>query len=537
MSDEAPEARGRLSRLLDAVEERTGARTLFRWIAEEPLPGGARWAYVFGSVLVALLGAQMLSGVALAFDYAPTVAAAHASVARIMAAVPLGPIVRGMHHYGATFLVVGLVAHLVQVALAGAYRRPREANWLTGLGLALLVFGFAFTGYLLPWDETAYYATRVGLNIASSTPGLGPPLAAVLQGGSVMGNLTLTHFYVVHVIVLPALLLGLLAIHLALFRRHGVTVREARAARAEPHGAVATGRSALLERFWPHQAAYDGMAMAAAVVALVVVAALVPSPLGDKADPSVAFDARPEWYFLWLFQLLHIFVPPFDWVATMAIPGLVLAFLALLPWMDHGRDPSVRSRRMPLMGLAGVLGGIGALTLYAALAPEPAKASADTASSAPEARRAVTVSPLEAGMLYGEKCTECHLRSGGPNDPDAPDFREADFARMGRQHYDELVKSVKEGGDIMPPFGDELSDAQIHAILDQIVLKFADAPRAPAEPPGRKKRTQRDGDAGGASQAEGASSSGGASQPQGASQTEGASAAAGASGASGASGP
>jgi ubiquinol-cytochrome c reductase cytochrome b subunit len=469
-----------MRRFIDGLEERTGIRAAWRHFADEPIQGGARFAYVFGSLLVGLLAMQFLSGLVLSADYAPSVASAHASVARLMDPdlSPLGWLVRAIHHHGASFLVVVLVAHLVQVAVHGAYRKPREINWITGLLLGLLIFGFAFTGYLLPWDETAYYATRVGLNIMASMPVVGPPMAAILQGGDVMGNLTLTRFYAIHVLVLPATLLGLLAIHLILFRRHGVTPKPGRDEKD----------LASREPFWPHQAVRDAVAIFVMLAGLVAFAAWQGAPLGAKADPSAPFDARPEWYFLWLFQLLHWFEPPLDWIATMGIPGAMAAFLFLLPWIDRSSDPRPDARKLALGGLGIILISVGSLT-YSAIREEPPGGAAADAADEPVAVAAASMAPLEIGMIYGEKCTECHHRTGAPNDPDAPDFRDPEFARMGRANYADLVKAIQEGGEIMPAFAEELTNAQIRALLDQIVLRFHETNPLPAgdasdSPPG-----------------------------------------------------
>ena len=159
-----------------AVEERTGALSAWKWLAGEKVRGGARWAYVGGSLLAGLLLAQAATGIVLALDYAPTTDSAWESTKRIMDGGVWGPLIRGLHHHGATFLVLALVLHVSQVVLFGAYKKPREASWWTGLVLGLLILGFAFTGYLLPWDQTAYWACTVGADMLGLIPGLGPAL-------------------------------------------------------------------------------------------------------------------------------------------------------------------------------------------------------------------------------------------------------------------------------------------------------------------------------------------------------------------------
>jgi ubiquinol-cytochrome c reductase cytochrome b subunit len=454
------------------LEERTGALTAWRHVADEPVHGGPRWAYVLGSVLLFLAAAQLLSGVALAFEYAPTTSAAWESLARVMdpGQSPWGRVVRGLHHHGASLMVIVLVAHVVQVALFGAHRRPREANWLTGMALGLVVLALGFTGYLLPWDQTAFYATRVGINIVRSTPVVGAPIAELLQGGPILGNLTLTRFYVLHVVLLPGALLLLVVVHLVLFRRHGVTARASGAtpARAEP--------------FWPRQALRDVLAMLAACALLLLAAWLLPVELGEKADPSRPFDARPEWYFLWLFQLLRWFEPPWELVGSLVIPGLVGLYFALQPWLDRRGPGEPRSRRPAFLGLLCALGGMALLTVQVvvgdALRAEAEPGGEEAAPVAP-----APISPVEAGMIYGERCTECHRIDGSPEDPDARDFRSPEFKRMARNDFQALVRAVQEGGDIMPAFEGELTPAQIHGVLTQVVLQFPELREAPGDAP------------------------------------------------------
>src|SRR5205814_8958625 len=190
-----------------------------RWFGER-VPGGARWVYVFGSALVFLLLAQIASGLALAMSYSASVPAAWASVARIESS-GLGHLLRGLHAQGATFLLAVASLHLLQTALFGAYRAPREMTWWLGLILLGILLAFCLTGSLLPWDERGYWATRVTLGIAGTAPMVGPALNTMLSGGQQFGNLTLTRFYAVHAMLLPLLLLVFAAAHVAAMRKHG----------------------------------------------------------------------------------------------------------------------------------------------------------------------------------------------------------------------------------------------------------------------------------------------------------------------------
>src|SRR5947209_4391157 len=206
-----------------AWESRTGWTKLKQLLFLEPLPGGSRWAAAFGSLLLFAFVVQVVTGILLSMNYAPSADSAWPSVNYIQNEVSLGRFIRAVHHWGSSAMVVLLLVHLVQVFVWGAYKKPRELTWMAGVLLLFCTLALAFTGYLLPWDQKAYWATKVGLGIMSTTPGIGDGLRALLQGGPNMGNLTLTRFFTVHAFLLPGLLILLVVIHLYLFRRHGVT--------------------------------------------------------------------------------------------------------------------------------------------------------------------------------------------------------------------------------------------------------------------------------------------------------------------------
>ncbi len=204
-------------------ESRTGWSLLKQVLFLEPLPGGSRWAAAFGSLLLFSFVLQVVTGVLLAMSYAPSVETAWPSVKYIQEEAALGGFIRAVHHWGSSAMVILLLAHLVQVFVWGAYKKPRELTWMVGVLLLACTLGLAFSGYLLPWDQKAYWATKVGLGIASTTPGIGDGLRTLLQGGPEMGNLTLTRFFAIHTFLLPGVVILLVVVHLYLFRRHGVT--------------------------------------------------------------------------------------------------------------------------------------------------------------------------------------------------------------------------------------------------------------------------------------------------------------------------
>ncbi len=341
------------SRAGDFLDERTGHRKLLAHLLDEPVTGGARWAYVFGSALLGTFLVQAITGVALMTSYAPSEKTAWASVHYIQFTQAGGWLVRGLHHHGAQAMVIVLAAHLLQVSLFGAYKKPREITWWVGLGLFAVVLGFALTGYLLPWDQKGYWATRVATNIAGTIPVVGEATQKLMQGGAEYGSLTLTRFYAVHVFVLPALLAGLVGLHVALFRKHGVTP-SAKADRKK------------VDLFFPKQVFRDVVAVLAIVVVIFVATWNEHgAPLDAPADPASDYPARPEWYFLALFQLLKYFHGPLEIVGTVVLPTVLGAYLFALPLLDRKPGTALRGRVGKLVPLALIGAGAVGLTLQA----------------------------------------------------------------------------------------------------------------------------------------------------------------------------
>jgi ubiquinol-cytochrome c reductase cytochrome b subunit len=320
-----------MSRLSDWCEARTGYRQIRRVLLDESLPPGTGWFFTLGSVLLALLGIQVATGAFLTLYYAPTPDHAYDSV-QFISSTRAGQLVRGLHHFGASFIVVVIVLHMLRVLVFGSHKPPRELTWLSGLALFGIVLGFALTGYLLPWDQRAYWATVVTINIARLAPLAGDAVAAVLQGGSTIGALTLTRWYAVHVIFLPAALALLVVVHLALMRRHGIS------------GPVRP-RAGASSTFYPFQAARDAAVVLVTLTALTLMAWRGMPPLESRADPTDAtYVPRPEWYFLGLFQLLKYFPGPWEVVGAIVIPTVLAGILALLPWIDRGPERHPRKR-------------------------------------------------------------------------------------------------------------------------------------------------------------------------------------------------
>lgn len=372
------------------LDDRTGYRRLQRHLLDEPLPAGTGWWFTLGSLLLFGLAVQVVTGIALALYYAPTPDHAWDSVRYITTTVRGGHVLRGLHHWGASLVVVAAVAHLVRVVAFGSYRRPREVNWLVGLALLHVILAFGLTGYLLPWDQRAYWATVVTINIARLTPFAGDALASLMQGGGTIGALTLTRWYTVHVMVLPVLLAGLVSLHLYLLRRHGIS-------------GPARRREGPAFPFYPYQAARDVTVALVAGVVLGVLAWSGAPALEPPADPAASdYVPRPEWYFLGLFELLKFFPGRLEVIGALVIPGLVMTGLALLPWLDRAGTREWRARRSVLSVFGAGLAAVCVLTVLGAM-------DAPAASNGGWHPREVAGVAL---IQDTDRCTRCHTEDG-----------------------------------------------------------------------------------------------------------------------------
>lgn len=395
--------------ILDHLEHRLGIRSAFvESMSGKRPPAGIGFLRCLGFAALTVLVLQFLSGIALALHYQPSVDLAYDSIRAFEQDIAYGRLVRGLHHYGASAFVVFVALHMLRVYFTGAYKAPREYTWLTGMGLLLLVLGFGFTGYLLPWDQKAYFATKVGCEIASDTPVVGAQVADMLRGGDEVGQGTLTRFYVIHVVLLPLGLLGLLGLHLYLIQRHSVA----------PPGLPVGVEGPKGPPYFPYHTFKEAVVGVVVALALFVVATLYPAELGDLANPAdTEFQPRPDWYFLGLFQLLKLF-PTNREIGTFYIPAAFVGILVLLPFVDRTRARHWKSRPIATLlgGLACIV--IVGLTAWGGLADRMAAKPDDAQQPAAEDEYKGPDMPMPRGLTNFErrgyqvvrqqKCIHCH---------------------------------------------------------------------------------------------------------------------------------
>lgn len=209
--------------IFDYLNTRLGFMSRHRRVMDKPVPLGLNYFYCFGGITFTLIIVQLLTGLFLSVHYTPSEAEAYRSIQRLHKTVPLGLVLRSMHHWTANLMVVMVILHMFRVFITGSYKNPRELNWIAGALLFAMTLSFGFTGYLLPWDQKAYWATVVGTNMLGSIPVIGPSLAAMVRGGVEVTGQTLLRFYSMHILWLPILTALFLWVHFHILRRIGIS--------------------------------------------------------------------------------------------------------------------------------------------------------------------------------------------------------------------------------------------------------------------------------------------------------------------------
>jgi quinol-cytochrome oxidoreductase complex cytochrome b subunit len=335
------------------LDERFDLRPIQHFAEEKSVPSHRySWCYFFGGATLFFFMIQVATGILLLLYYKPTAEAAFESVQFIMTQVSFGWLIRSLHSWSANLMVLSAFLHMTTVYFMRAYRKPRELTWYTGAALLLLAMGFGFSGYLLPWNELAFFATRVGTDMAGKAPIVGEFMLKFLRGGEDVTGATLTRFFGIHVAVLPMLATALILFHLLVIQRQGMSVPLSQKQEAETKPGMP---------FFPNYFLREVMGWAIALAILAALASLFPWELGTKADPFSPAPAgiKPEWYFLFMFQTLK-YLP-----ATIAgiegeLFGLLIFGLAglawfLVPWLDRRSAREEPNSWLTLIGVVALV--------------------------------------------------------------------------------------------------------------------------------------------------------------------------------------
>lgn len=292
------------------------------------LPGHISWFHTLGSLSLFLFISQVVTGILLLVYYRPTADQAFESIKFIMTKPYMGWLFRQVHAWGANLMILVVFLHMLRTFFTGSFKKPRELTWVIGVLLFVFTLIFGFTGYLLPWNQLAYWATTVGTELAGAVPLVGEWIKILLRGGNGVSEETLSRFFVVHVIVLPWLVFFLVIIHLFLVRFQGMSTMDAVGKEKETKKGEGVP-------FFPHHMLKEGIIFFILMGVLITLSILCPFELGEKADPlQTPYAIKPEWYFLSMYQVLKYF-PKLSGIFVISLAPL---FLLLWPFVDRGKE-------------------------------------------------------------------------------------------------------------------------------------------------------------------------------------------------------
>jgi len=439
-------------------------------IIQHPVPktGKSGWWYVFGSATLTAFIVQVVTGVALAMTYVPAPSAAYDALQFITHGAPFGGLLRGMHYFGASAMVVLISIHVLRIFLMGSYKFPREFNWLTGAFLLVLTAAIAFTGQLLRWDQDGYWSVVVMAEQAGKTPVVGQLVAQLVIAGSTVGGATLTRFFSIHVFLLPAMIGGFILIHLWLVVFDGISEPP------EP-GVVVDPRTYKqryheeLERngvpFFPDAAWRDAVFAVIVVGVIMLLAWFVGAPeLGKPADPTlVQANPRPDWYFLWYFAVLSEIPPALeDWV-ILSVPVLLGVLVVAVPFLSNKGERHPARRPLAVFLVGAMLVSLVVLSIQGYQANWSPQIDAEQTAPIPAdvMARITSADAANGSQLFQQKgCHTCHAIEGGGG------RKGPDLTYVGnRLNQSELIVRILNGGNNMPAFGGNITDQQLNQLV------------------------------------------------------------------------
>jgi ubiquinol-cytochrome c reductase cytochrome b subunit len=453
-----------LNQIWSVIDDRTGLSDMVGPLLDHLVPPGAKWSYVFGSATLFVFILQVVTGTALATIYIPSTQDAYKSIQFITNEATFGSLLRGIHFFGASAMVVLIGVHALRTFLTGAFKFPREANWLTGLVLLLLTLGMGFTGQLLRWDQNAIWSVVVGSEMAGNSPAIGDQLAKFILAGETLGGATLSRFTAFHVFFIPGLIFAFVGFHLYLVIRNGISEPPEVGRPVNPKTYRSWYQKMLHERgvpFWPDAAWRDVMFGVGVIVVIVSLAMIFGPPMLDSPpDPTIVqANPHPDWYLLWFFALLALTPPPLEKFAILLFPllgGLVLVglpFIANRGERHYKRRPWAVGAVLMIILMIGTLGIAGKQSNWSPnFDPTPLPSSVVGATSGPVA---------DGAQLFNERgCENCHRVSGygGRRGPDLTTVGD-------RRTAEQLTIRILNGGTNMPAFSSTLKPDEVNALV------------------------------------------------------------------------
>jgi ubiquinol-cytochrome c reductase cytochrome b subunit len=453
-----------LIRLAFWLEDRTGLWKNVAPILQHPVPPNAKWMYIFGSATMMAFMIQVLTGTALATIYVPSTSQAYSTLQYITHGAAIGRILRGMHYFGASAMVLLVGIHMARVYLTASYKYPRAVNWLTGIVLLFLTLGLGFTGQLLRWDQNGVWSVVVAAEQAGRVPFVGHYLAQLVMGGDTVGGTTLSRFFAIHVFFIPGLIFGFLALHLYLVLQHGISEPPKAGDPVDPK-TYRKKYEAMLKKggvpFWPDAAWRDAIFSLVVCLTVLILAITIGPPELDKAPNPTLINAvpRPDWYFFWYFALMAL-LPQGSaeyllWIMPLALV-MVPTFLPVL--FNKGERSLAKRPWAPIIVLITVVTilALWRLGIKAPWTPRfdtPRLSAALVNSDVPEVKEG-------ARLFHDKACIYCHLvdGQGGVRGPDLTHVAD----RLSRN---EMIWRISNGGYNMPGYTYNMTATELADIL------------------------------------------------------------------------
>ena len=439
------------------INERFPLLPMIRLALEEEMSGGASYAYVFGSAALIVFLLQTVTGIWQLFYYVPTLSEGYNSLNYLRTEVPFGWLIHGLHYWGANAMVVIVMLHVSQVFIWGAYKKPHELQWVTGVFLFLLTMAMSLTGGALPWDKRSYWLVEVASSSAGTLPIIGDLVKRMMLAGGTIGQLTLSRFFILHAAVFSAILLTLIAVHVVALRKSG---------NAGPWDEKAHARKG---PFWPDQVFKDGLAASLVLLLLVGLSVYAPPPFSGMADPlDASYIPKPEWNFLFFYELLKFFPGHLEIIATVGVPLIGTLLLLLIPFVDRKDERRPSRRPLAMAGWLVVVAGFIGLTLAGAYGKSE-NAQAPAAATPPQAAQPATPSAGEkagADLFKTKGCLACH-RIGGAGGSIGPDLSDEGLKGRSRPWLADQIRNPKshDPNSVMPSFA-TLDQQDIERLID-----------------------------------------------------------------------
>jgi ubiquinol-cytochrome c reductase cytochrome b subunit len=467
------------------LDERLGIGPILKATALHHVPKSVNWWYVFGSAVLTAFAFQVITGIFLAFSYIPTPASAYGSLDYISHHEYGGNILRGLHYWGASAMVLLIFIHMSAHFLTGSYKYPRELHWLTGGVLLVLTIAMAFTGQLLRWNQDAYWAIVVGAEQAARTPFIGQWVAQLLLAGPFVGGNTLTRIYAIHIWLLPGGLITFITIHVYLVIYKGISEWPVPGKPVDPATYWAEYQEILRtdsEPFFPRGVFKDAV-MATGLILIVGLLAVVfgGASLGHKADPTTPANPAPDWYLIWYFAILALIgvnpsgsaITPF---VIILFPAIAFGIVFLIPLANKGER---HYSRRPWAVITVILAGLGTFILILVGYQEQWKPILADNFTRPVTLNQATYATLSAKAKTGAKlfsayaCTACHRIDGVGGE------RGPDLSRVGdRLNYGQFTWRIAHGGGGMPSYGNTLSPQKLDELITFLETRSASPQQA-----------------------------------------------------------